>query len=409
LFFRLLVALHLIDDYTRLNFYSALGALAYASSCFLLSPLSDRIGRHKGAAIGLGLCVAGSFFPLLGGGTPAQLFVYNAFGSVGWGLFFPAIEGLVADNSSPKVELGRGISRYNMAWSSGDFIGGLAAAAIIAHWAIHHAHLSREALVAVVFGAGALWDAFLIGCLLWDRRRLRKKNAASAVVRTEHPPATVSPEDLAELPAFSRAARVGFFFASGVLCLTMTNFQRYGSLNGLPKETAAVLFASFPGLNVLLFKWLGPRLFWRFRRAALLTTQLPMLGGSLLLVLFPNPLGLAGGLFLIGFGFAAIFTQSLFYSLLLPHYGKKIRTVANENGKAYSKEGGVHEALLGLGNLLGPVLCLLLWNVAPADLPLWGRDKDAAFFAIGAVLCGVSLAGQWMLLHRDLRMRRQGP
>jgi hypothetical protein len=144
--------------------------------------------------------------------------------------------------------------------------------------------------------------------------------------------------------------------------------------------TMAGLFCSiwfFARLAAFVMLWQWPGWHYRFRW---------LLGGYLLLILGFATVLTADGLWWLGagqlaFGLAvgSLYYASLFYSM--------------DVGEARAEQGGIHEAMMGVGNFVGPGIGALSLLVAP-HAPHAGVWSVSGLLAIGfAALLGIRFKG----------------
>jgi len=135
------------------------------------------------------------------------------------------------------------------------------------------------------------------------------------------------------------------------------------------------LTATWLGIRTLTAASLGVLAFWHGRWGTLLLGAVLLAGGFALVVGVPSLFAITTGLALFGIGHGIIYYAAIYYALRV--------------GNAEVDAGGVHEALIGLGYVLGPLAglgghllggggwtVLLLWSVlgvfaVPAVLPWW--------------------------------------
>jgi len=135
------------------------------------------------------------------------------------------------------------------------------------------------------------------------------------------------------------------------------------------------LTATWLALRTATAAALGMLAFWHGKWGTLLLGAILLAGGFALVVGVPSLLAITVGLALFGIGHGIIYYAAIYYALRV--------------GNAEVDAGGVHEALIGLGYVLGPLagLCghllggggwtvLLLWSLLgvfaiPALLPWW--------------------------------------
>ncbi len=395
LFMRLTVVIFAIErlhnDYLLVNALFAAGALAYGTGALTVARLSDRFERRLCAVWGLMAVTVASLTFILGGTHTAFFFVYFMVSAIGFSLFFPALQGILAERTSKRLELGRGMSRYNFCWSSGDFVGG-----ILAAWLIDRFTSSTLGLLQITLGLGMAMDVVNMG-LLFMARKIDHENDKAGENEDQDVEALPDASSQRRLPRFAQAGRWGLFFASAAMSIGMANFPKYAQDHGLSENVAALMFAGMPLANAIFLFWYGPRRFWRFNGPLHLASQSLMVVGLLMLGLWPTALGLSLGLFLAGSGFATSFTLSLFYSLMCARvqgYQKQAHAAMDVGGigeslHAYGQESGISEACLGMGQILGPLLCIVLMLL---------RQGDSSFFLCGAGLAIISLLAQAFIL-----------
>ena len=140
------------------------------------------------------------------------------------------------------------------------------------------------------------------------------------------------------------------------------------------------LTATWLALRTLTAGILGVLAFWHGRWGTLLLGGGLLAGGFALVVGVPSLFAITTGLALFGIGHGIIYYAAIYYALRV--------------GNAEVDAGGVHEALIGLGYVLGPLAglgghllggggwtVLLLWSLLglfaiPALLPWW-RERQA--------------------------------
>jgi predicted MFS family arabinose efflux permease len=123
--------------------------------------------------------------------------------------------------------------------------------------------------------------------------------------------------------------------------------------------------AAFAGL----WLWTG----WHYRFRWLLAAYLTLIGAFSAILMAPNLLVLIGAQIILGCALGLIYYSSLFYSMDL--------------GETKGEHGGIHEAVIGLGNFAGPAL-------GAASLRFMPTHPDTGALAVSALL----LAGLCPLL-----------
>lgn len=324
--------------------------LAYAGLVAQGGRLSDRWGRARTAVLGAAIIASGALAAAVLA-DPLGALLGAILACAGSAQFFPGNVGLFSDargrEGAPDPPLHRKVSRYNLGWSAGNIAGfGLA-------WAL--AGLPPSASWAAIAAA-----ALACVMVLWRWRAL--------------PPRPPRPEgDRAPHPALPRLILMGrialLLFCLGGMALIALLAR---SLAGEGLEAAAaqrwavaslfVYAIAYCGTFAVLGRWTG----WVLRPWRLLAVQAPIpLAAALLCLagLAPGaPLALvplACGL--LGIGFAAVYTGSIYYSLRLP--------------EGAARAAARHETALGIGSTLGPLLAgwwlSALGEAALGALGLW--------------------------------------
>lgn len=140
------------------------------------------------------------------------------------------------------------------------------------------------------------------------------------------------------------------------------------------------LTATWLGLRTMTAAALSMLAFWHGRWGTLLLGAVLLAGGFALVVGVPSLFAITIGLALFGVGHGIIYYAAIYYALRV--------------GNAAVDAGGVHEALIGLGYVLGPLAGLLghllggggwtvalLWTLlglfaVPAMLPWWRERRE---------------------------------
>lgn len=437
-----LIAREDTDSYVWLCAISVTSAVSYAIASLALGGLSDRFGRRPVAAAGMAVVAFSASVatarPDLYGIIPCL-----AAMNVGLALFFTSVEGLVADSPAPGWDMARRVSAYNMSWSSGDVVGaacgtwlvgvgrelpfwtaafaaaGCAAAILIDGLIRSRLPSMRKGTVeadgsvskgttdpeggaqerraagahgtdARGTGADETGAGGAAACAAAPRGGMgqtalecaRAEAAETAVGCAPFAVGTGASKDGGEssagigAEAFARAGRIGLFFGAATLGLSMANFTKYAVDRGASPSLAGAIVAGMFAVEVLAFFILGRTLMWRRNSVFQLAANCAVLLGCLTVAAGRSSAVLAAGMAAIGAGHACVYMFSIFYSLSLPHGGK-------------AEQGGVHEAAIGFGNSLGPILTGTLAALAV---------DDRLLFVAGAVLVAASLAAQAAVL-----------
>ena len=319
------------------------------------------------------------------------LFLLLAVLGTGLAFFWPAIQATLADEAGHGAVTGS-LGWFNISWSSGKAAGFLVGGALLARFGFPALFTtSAVALLAVV--------------LLLTSFRPRRPQATGPRQDNARPrggpPGAGSPppaeplrpggEEPAALPQAAepaaapiptaRAARFRLaawtanavsFGAVAVLNLQYPEWlQRIGHGEALFGTYLGLIFVAQTAAFALLARFPG----WRHRKAPLLAAQVPLAAAMAVLPLLHAPALILATAPLVGVGIGVSYFASLFYSVADPaHRGRN---------------AGIHEALLGVGSLLIPVLGgWIAQETARLEAP----------YLFAAAVSMVSIAGQARVL-----------
>ncbi|MEN6498148.1 MAG: MFS transporter [Thermoguttaceae bacterium] len=345
---------------------SALGGLVYALTAWLGGRFAQRFGYFTSLKTGFGamaICLAlGSLVPSL----PAVLLAYVGF-MAALCFTWPALEALISDGVDAGV-LPKNIGIYNMVWSAG------AAAIYFVGGTLYETfgHNSIFWLPALVHGGVCL----LI--LRLGRSRFDTKAPAAVAVVPHRPAAPVSTQPV-RAASFLRMAWLAIPFSYVAVTTVIAFIPSLAQKLGM-STTQAGLFCSIwmfvrMATFVVLWQWAG----WHYRFRWLLGAFVGMIVGFSLLLLSTNLAVLVGAQVLFGIAIGLIYYSSLFYSM--------------DVGETKGEHGGLHEAMIGAGNCLGPAVGALSLFLAPG-FPNAGVYTVTALMAFG--LAGlVGLRVRW--------------
>jgi predicted MFS family arabinose efflux permease len=342
--------------------FGNLGNLGVAALMGLVIALaswqSGKFAQHRGClrtmVAGLsGMIVAlviGAFFSSL----PVQLAVLVLWAASQF-MVWPALEALVTEGSGGAARAHL-VGIYSVVWATCSalsyfFGGGL------------FERLGSSSIFWLPPGLHVLQLVVLRG---WARRQRETPAAPSTQpARKAEPPA---PKHAPDARAFQRMAWLANPFACVAAFTLLAMIPELARRMGL-STTMAGLFCSiwfFARLAAFIVMWRWPGWHYRFRW---------LLGGYLLLIAgFASVLTAEGLLWLgvgqVAFGLAvgALYYASLFYSM--------------DVGEARAEQGGIHEAMMGAGNFVGPGIGALSLLIAPHS-PHAGVWSVSGVLAIG--------------------------
>ena len=344
---------------------AALMGLVIALASWQGGKFAQRHGCIRAMLAGLigmivALAIGACFSPL-----PVQLAVLVLWAASQF-MVWPALESLVTEGESGKARA-HTVGVYSVVW---------AACSALSY-----------------FFGGGLFERLGSGSIFWLPPGLHLLQIAvlwgfaRRHVETPAAPPIKSPLEAEMCPArqgpsprsFQRMAWLANPFACVAAFTLLAMIPELSRKMGLSTTTAG-LFCSiwfFARLAAFVVMWQWPGWHYRFRW---------LLAGYMLLILGFATVLTADGLFWLGtgqvaFGLAvgSLYYASLFYSM--------------DVGEARAEQGGIHEAMMGAGNFVGPGIGALSLLIAP-QLPHAGVWSVSGLLAIGlAALVGNRLKG----------------
>lgn len=315
-------ALTLGADAFHLGLIGGIWSLSAICAAVLCGRLSDRIGRDGLMALGpllSGLATLSILaIPKLG-----QVFLVAAAMGVSSALFWPSIEAKVADISG-RHEMGDRLSRFNVSWSSGSGLGTVLSGVI-----------AEQSALLPFWVAAAL--SLALGLRLAALVRAGEKGGQAG----PHPPAETHPPHR-QAAAFLFMARLVFFGLTFTIGSIRWLFPKLAVSLGMGSMAVGVVLWMVTGAQALGFLGMAFVRRWQYAFGALLLTLTLPLAGLLLAWRATTPVGFSVAFFAVGLSSGLAFNLSLFYSVHAPH---------GRGGNA-----GLHEAIGGLGWMLGPLL-----------------------------------------------------
>ncbi|MEK7413457.1 MAG: MFS transporter, partial [Planctomycetota bacterium] len=311
--------------------------LCYAAIVGLGGRLSDGWGRARTALLGAGICMLAALIAL-GSGSAFGALIGTMLGCAGSAIFFPGNVGLFSDARDVSGEraqpLHLKVSHYNLGWSGGNVVGfGLAWCFVL--------------LPAQVGWATIVLFMSVILFTLWRWRSLPARPPLADGDRAPHP----------ALPQLTWIGR------GSLLIYCMMGMAFISLLEPALKQQGQSGLAAHHGYTVACFgyavgyfvmfivlgRWGG----WVLQPWRLLAAQIPIMVAALGVVSLahseaPSELILFMLALLLGVGFAAVYTGSIYYSLRLPH--------------GAAQAAARHETALGIGSTIGPALCGLFMS-----------------------------------------------
>ncbi len=181
--------------------------------------------------------------------------------------------------------------------------------------------------------------------------------------------------------AFQRMAWFANPFACVAAFTLLAMIPELASRMGLSTTTAglfcSIWFFARLAAFVVMWKWPG----WHYRFPWLLISYLLLMAGFATILTASDLTWLAVGQVAFGLSVGSLYYASLFYSM--------------DVGEARAEQGGIHEAMMGAGNFVGP-------GVAALTLVLLPQLPHASVWSVSGIL----LIGFLVLLGNRLKRRR---
>jgi MFS family permease len=319
---------------------SAQGAF-YVVGALATNPLSRRFDPQvllRWAHVGMaGLALSGAL-----AGTPGVivpiLLMYVMFSAVQW----PLLESMMSMQADPE-QLSRRISVYNLVWSG-------TGAATVACCGM----LIARFPAGIFYVAGAIHVAAL-GMLL----RVRPLGE-SGHAQLDPEPELIPLRTLAKrLSRIALPATFAVIYTLGAIMPTLPVIQ------AATPSMRTVLASIWMISRWLSFVFLGAAAWWHTRPRAMLIAAIALMGAFLGITLVPLQVSMIFWQIALGVAMALIYSASLYFGMVL-----------SEGSTAQNAQ---HEALIGLGSVLGPGCGALAGFISPGN-------AHAPIFAVGLIL-----------------------
>ncbi|MCU0725941.1 MAG: MFS transporter [Planctomycetes bacterium] len=293
------------------------GGISYALTALAGGRICDRFSRTTVARFGLGISAA-TFAAFALATRPWHFYLGLPVVAFGLALFWPALQAAIADESDGP-SLARNLGVFNMAWSAGKGLGVLAGG-ILVEISGTAGFLGAAAIAAGLFvlmpnvpsGGGGGRPLF--------------ENGATAPRRE----------------GFRAAALVANFAAYGLATTIINLYTLWNGALGRGGESYGIVVGTVFLFQTIAFGILMLRPGWPYRLLPMLGPQVVTAAGAALLATRWPVAAAVGAAAAAGLGLGVAYAASIYYSL---------HTDAMRGRRA-----GLHEAILGSGNLLIPLL-----------------------------------------------------
>ncbi len=351
-------ALELGAGPVHLGTIGATGAGLYVICSLISGRLSDKFNRKRGlllySLIGLAACVLFTRAASL-----LELYIYYGLFHVSMGLFWPTLQTLLGD-SSHRRNLSTTLGNFCISWSLGFTLG--------------HYFCGRltEYDATLPFGWCVILSlGVIVLVLLLSEKEAAEKSAGKDFLA--RPGAT----DIRLWKRFLLCGWIANFSLVFTLGAAKMLFPKLAlDVDGLDRTTLGLMLALIHGGQLCMFWLVKYWHSWQYNRRMYLLTQLLAVPGAALLVWTSHPAGYACGMLLIGLSAGFTYASSIYYSTSRP--------------PGSSTRNGLHEAIIGLGVLVGPLAGGMV-----ADT--WNLHSP---YLLALAVIAVALAAQgWLLLQ----------
>jgi MFS family permease len=343
----------------ELGLVAAIGAVSYIAAAPLAGRWSDRTDRRRLCLGGVLVVAVASLLAWWTRSLPVLLALQVLMG-LGKSLYWPAVEATLADVTDAATRL-PAISRLNVAWSTGKTLGFAAGGVLLARLGFHAVYLT---------GAAAVIMAFLL---------LPRRVGGAQTGEDRAPGDEALDMTPAEATRWRHLGWVANTAAYGALGILTHHLPQWFAARGWPADRYGWYLALILASQTVVFLLIAGRRRVGWTRTRLWTPQLlgaaavaavPLLGGFGGVLATAPVFGLACGV---------CYTASIYFSLAVP--------------TARGQHAGIHEALVGAGGFLPPLLAGLLVRLG-AGL--------AAPYALAAALLVLGLGVQAALARRTV-------
>ena len=254
---------------------------------------------------------------------------------IGWTismcLIWPSIESLVSDNE-PAEKVPSMVGIYNVVWAAGSAISYFIGGAI-------YEHLGRLSLFwfPPIIHIGQL---LILGIAL--RKIINTENHSQNPKEQSPSETNEKPMDKSTAEKFLRMAWIANPFAYVAMNTILAVIPELAKTHGLnPTQTGLFcsiwFFARFAAF-IVLWRWTG----WHYKFGWLITAYLMLIGGFITILIVPQLWIICLAQIAFGWAVGLFYYSSLYYAM--------------DIGEAGAEHGGLHEAAIGIGILVGPAI-----------------------------------------------------
>ena len=362
---------------------AAVLGVVYVAGALSAHGVATRLGRRQTLVTVYLLMSAAAWVACVGRASPwvlvPMLLAYSGLSAVSW----PALESLVSSGAEAG-ELSRRLGVYNAVWSGTGAVTVALAGLLTKHWPAGN------------FAIPGFWHVMMALLVMW----LLKSETSNSNSQISDLKSQISAPDPASITAepellrvrtlalwMSRLALPATFVVISSLLATMPTLPL---IQRLDPAARTVVGSVWMAARWVAFLTLGATVWWHTRPRALLTAALLLLAGFLAITLRPQWLPGAPDVapapwiawlvcwqILLGAALGLVYAASLYFGMVL--------------SDGSTEHGGYHEALIGLGTVIGPGAGAIA-EMAGGGNPLWGVLAVSLVLGASVVACGVVAA-----------------
>jgi MFS family permease len=327
---------------------------------------AGRIARKRGYFKMLRMGFAGMGLAMVCGGLIPRLFGYSRSVEmmqfaivVAWTVSmcftWPTLQALVSRGQSPE-ELPRTAGIYNIVWASASAFAYLTGGALL-EW------LGGEVLTFWLPAAIHLLQ--LVMLTRYQKLDVPESPPKPARETSPQPVPALNPRPIAKARGFLMLAWIANPFAYIAIYGILPVIPKLSEGLGLTAATAGIVCSVWFWTRLAAFVWFWLWPGWHYRFRWLLGAFVTLIISFAVILLSPHVWTLVLAQVVFGLAVGLIYYSSLYYSM--------------DTGASKGKEGGIHEAAIGLGIFLGP-------SAGVAALQIFPTHHNAGTYNIGGLL-----------------------
>lgn len=313
--------------------------IVYVVGAMLAHGLATRVGARRALVVQLAALTLIALAPVVNGSSAVVVAALLAYTFI-IGLVWPMIESLVATGVADPHDLSRRMAAYNVVWAGTAALTLAVNGAIIEYWPV-----GVFVITAVMHGLSAL-------LLLPGLRNASPTDATpEATTTTTHPHLNPEPELLRVRTVALWLSRISVPASYALVYALSALLPSLETIKQLPTWAATLAGSVWLMSRWLTFLMLGFSTWWHTRPRALLVAAWVMLAAFAAVAWQPSRAVGQHALvvdiawlvlcqILIGLAIGLIYSASLYFGMVL--------------SEGSTEHSGYHEALIGLGSILGP-------------------------------------------------------